>query len=151
MYEIYQLPNDQTLEELSQNLNVDLMLLQNINGLNQNDYLSENSYIIIPKRENDNFKKYIVKLGDTIIDIANRNNLDYEQILNLNGLEKEEYIYPGQEILIPNDNVLFWITTSNNTLEDVANKFNTTIDEVLKNNKQIYLKPEQLFILKKRT
>ncbi len=150
MYEIYQMPNDQTIEELSNNLGIDLTLLKNINGIRDNKYLEASSYIIIPKRENDNFKTYIVQTGDTIIDIANKNNLDYLQLLELNGLDKEEYIYPGQEILIPN-NILFWITKDNNTLEDIANKFNTTIEEVIKNNKNIYLKPEQLFILKKRT
>lgn len=150
MYEIYQIKNVNTLDEISEELNISISELIDINGLEKINNLKDGDYIIIPRRKNDNFITYIIQNGDTIYSLANKYNLNYEQLLNLNGLDKEEYIYPGEKIMVPNSNVLFWITNDNETLNDVAEKLDTTINEIMNYNSKIYLKPEQLFVIKKK-
>ena len=156
MYEIYQVDMTQTLDDVSKRLNVDYNTLKEINGYDDNYLVMEGSYIIIPKRTNidmdmdDNFMTYTVQNGDTIIEIARKYGLDYKQLLALNGLDKEEYIYPGQSILIPNKNVMFWITGDNDTLNDVANLFATNLESIISSNDNIYLRPDQMLIIKKK-
>ena len=155
MYEIYQVINTQTLEDISKNLGIDYNMLKEINGFDDNYLVMEGNYIIIPKRNNnidmnDNFITYTVQNGDTIIGIARKYNLDYKQLLALNGLDKEEYIYVGQQILLPNRNVMFWITGENDTLNDVASMFDTTIETIIDSNQNIFLRPDQMLIIRKK-
>lgn len=149
MYTVYKIENSGSLSEIANMLGIDISILSNLNGISSDAYLTEGSYIIIPKSSSENFITYMVKPGDTIIEIARQNGLDYRQLLSLNGLDKDQYIYPNQEILIPNRNVYFWITGAEDTLEEVANKFGTNSSVIVSQNKSIYLKPEQLIIYKK--
>lgn len=149
MYTVYKIENSSSLSEIANMLGIDISILSNLNGISSDAYLTEGSYIIIPKSSSENFITYMVKPGDTIIEIARQNGIDYRQLLSLNGLDKDQYIYPNQEILIPNKNVYFWITGAEDTLEEVANKFGTNSSVIVSQNKSIYLKPEQLIIYKK--
>ena len=150
MYEIYEVINESKLGEVAQNLGINPDILENINGINRDTILDGGSYIIIPKNQNQKFITYTIQKGDTIIDIARKYNLDYKQLLNLNGLDKEEYLYIGQQILIPNTNVSFWITGSNDTLNDVANKFGAKPIEIIEANENIFLRPDQMLIFQKK-
>ena len=107
MYTVYKIENSGSLSEIANMLGIDISILSNLNGISNDAYLTEGSYIIIPKSSSENFITYMVKPGDTIIEIARQNGLDYRQLLSLNGLDKDQYIYPNQEILIPNRNVYF--------------------------------------------
>lgn len=150
MYEIYQVVMPGTLEEIANSLGLESKVLEEINGINKEYVFDAGSYIIIPKEQNQKFTTYTIKKGDTIIDIARKYNLDYKQLLDLNGLDKEEYLYIGQQILIPNQNVAFWITGDNDTLNDVANKFNITPMDIIESNENIFLRPDQMLIFKKK-
>ncbi len=149
MYTVYKIENSGSLSEIANMLGIDISILSNLNGISNDAYLTEGSYIIIPKSSSENFITYMVKPGDTIIEIARQNGLDYRQLLSLNGLDKDQYIYPNQEILIPNRNVYFWITGTEDTLEEVASKLGANSSAIVDQNKSIYLKPEQLIIYKK--
>lgn len=149
MYTVYKIENSGSLSEIANMLGIDISILSNLNGISNDAYLTEGSYIIIPKSSSENFITYMVKPGDTIIEIARQNGLDYRQLLSLNGLDKDQYIYPNQEILIPNRNVYFWITGTEDTLGEVASKLGANSSAIVDQNKSIYLKPEQLIIYKK--
>lgn len=149
MYTVYKIENSGSLSEIANMLGIDISILSNLNGISNDAYLTEGSYIIIPKSSSENFITYMVKPGDTIIEIARQNGLDYRQLLSLNGLDKDQYIYPNQEILIPNRNVYFWITGTEDTLEEVASKLGANSSAIVDQNKSIYLKPEQLIVYKK--
>lgn len=149
MYTVYKIENSGSLSEIANMLGIDISILSNLNGISNDAYLTEGSYIIIPKSSSENFITYMVKTGDTIIEIARQNGLDYRQLLSLNGLDKDQYIYPNQEILIPNRNVYFWITGTEDTLEEVASKLGANSSAIVDQNKSIYLKPEQLIVYKK--
>lgn len=151
MYTVYMVPNDMNVLEIAEMLNVNIELLKNLNGVSSDFMLKKGEYIVVPKKYSSDFIVYKVKPGDTIISIARQNNLDYEQLLDLNGLDKDQYIYENQEIMLPNKNVKFWIIKEGNTLKDVANKLQTTEQEILMQNESLYLYPEQLIIYKKET
>ncbi len=70
-------------------------------------------------------------------------------MIKLNGLDKDDYIYPGQEILIPNENVRIYITEEGSTLRDAASKLGDDVNSILMQNDTIYLQPDQLIIYKK--
>ena len=63
--------------------------------------------------------------------------------------DKDDYIYPGQEILIPNENVEIYITEEGSTLNDAVARLGTDINNILRQNDTIYLLPDQLIIYKK--
>ena len=67
----------------------------------------------------------------------------------INGLNENDYIYPGQEILVPNEGVSIYVT-ENDTLRDVASKLGLSEEEIVKQNETLYLLPEQIIIYKKR-
>lgn len=152
MYEIYQVSMTGTLEDVANQLGINPELLEEINGIRRNFVLDVGSYIVVPKNqnENQNFITYTIQKGDTIIEIARKYNLDYKQLLDLNGLDKDEYLYIGQQILIPNKNTAFWITGDNDTLNDVVNKFSVTPMDIIESNENIFLRPDQMLIIRKK-
>lgn len=44
---------------------------------------------------------YIVNSGDTLLGIANKFNINLDQLLTTNGLTADEFIYPGDRLTIP--------------------------------------------------
>ena len=76
--------------------------------------------------------------------IASRYNTNEDYLLKINGLDKNDYIYPNQQILVPKENVEIYITKENDTLKGVANNFRISIEELVNQNNEIYLKEEQL-------
>ena len=87
--------------------------------------------------------------GDTLYDIARRYNVSVDNLALLNGLDKQDFIYPGQEILVPKKDVKFYITKAGDTIVSVADYFETTIENLLEQNSVIYLLPEQLLTYKR--
>ena len=68
----------------------------------------------------------------------------------LNGLEEDDYIYPGQKILIPKNDVGIYIVKEHDTLNDVSRKTGNSVENLIKNNEELYLYPEQALFFKKR-
>lgn len=152
MYRIYQIGEETMLSEIANKFNTNEEQLKIINGIDNNYVVKRGNYIIVPFsniNENENFDIYKVRSGDTIYKVAQNYNVDYKQLLDLNGLDKDEYIYANQEILVPKQDVLFKITKENETLNTLATKWQITIDDIIKQNATIYLKPEQLIVYKK--
>ena len=149
MYQIYQvLPNDD-INEIAKKFNTTVDNLIDINGLSYPVRLVPGNYIVVPKVESDYFETYVVKKGDNLYSIASRYGTDVATLELLNGLKKNEFIYPNQELLIPTSNVSIYMTTGDETLNDVANNFNVSIDEILSDNKQLYLAPDQIIVYKR--
>lgn len=149
MYQIYQvLPNDD-INEIAKKFNTTVDNLLTINGLNYPVTLVPGNYIVVPKTGNEYFESYIVKKGDNLYSIANRYGTDIATLELLNGLNKNEFIYPDQELLIPASNVSIYMTTGDETLDDVANNFNTSISDILSDNKQLYLAADQIVVYKR--
>ena len=138
MYQIYQIGPNETLEIIARKVGISLDELRRINGIGENASIISGSYIIIPGMNNmtdmnnitnmNNYTKYSVKPGDTMYGIAKNNNTDLDTLITLNGLNKNDYIYPNQEIVIPNRRV--YVTKENDKIGDIINNLNVDIDKI---------------------
>lgn len=133
MYKIYQVGNE-TLEDIAKKLNTNVDEIVRLNGTSN---IIPGSCIIVPA--NKDFTTYIVKQGDNIYSIAKNNGVDYETLLKVNGLDQNDYIYPNQEIIIPNKKI--YVTKENETIKDIINKLNINN---IKNIEDLYLLKDQM-------
>lgn len=129
MYQIYQVGYNETLGSISNKLGIPEDELRRLNGIGDNDRIREGSYIIIPTTKSSNYTSYIVKPNDNLYQIARLNNIDLDSLLTLNGLNKSDYIYPNQEILIPTSKM--YITKENDNIEYLIN-MNIPLDKMKK-------------------
>lgn len=148
MYTIYQVMPNETLDIIAQKTGTTKETLMIINGMNTENVIP-GSYIVIPMNVNVPFSTYTVKKNDNLYNIAKNYNTDYQTLLEINGLNKDDYIYPNQELIIPNPEFKLYVTRENDTLSKVAKELGSTQEELIKENSNIYLQPEQLIIYKK--
>ena len=99
---------------------------------------------------NSMYDNYIIKKGDTLYGISKQYNVNPELLSLINGLNMNDYIYENQEILIPKNDVGIYVTIEDDTLSGISKKSGVSIDEILKENENIYLLPDQIIIYKKR-
>ena len=95
---------------------------------------------------NNPFSIYIVKKGDTIYSIANKYNMSYKELIMLNGLDENDYIYPNQEILVPKDGVKFYITKDNETINDISANLGINSYELFNKNGNLMVLKDQIII-----
>lgn len=148
MYKIYQIEYGDTLDIIANKVNTTVDNLKMINGIDENDIMAGN-LIIVPNNTSELFTMYTVKKGDTIYNIAAMYNTDPNTLLKLNGLNKDDYIYPGNELTIPNENVDVYITNENDTVVDVLNNLGVDIITLARENNKIYVLEDQLMVHKK--
>ena len=84
-----------------------------------------------------------------MFDIARRNNVNYKDLILINGLKEGEYIYPNQELLVPKPDIGVYTVENTESLVQVSNKVGVSIDNIIKQNATIYLLPNQLILYKK--
>ena len=147
MYRIYQVQNGETLDSISNKLGIDPNIILELNGLSSTNIMP-GTYLVVP-RDNEMFTKYIVKKGDNMYEIARRFKVDPNQLLKLNGLNKDDIIYPGQEILVPSNNYNFYVTSEGDTLKKVMNGLGKSADALAMENETILLVPDQLIVARK--
>ena len=102
--------------------------------------------LIVPKVNSGN---YIVQRGDSLYSIAKKYNTTPQVIATYNGLNVGDYIYPGQEIQLPNKNENFYVVKKDDTINDLLQKLNISIQDLLDLNDNILLKEEQVIFYKK--
>lgn len=150
MYEIYKVQTGDTLYSIANKYGTTQALLLQINGLPDSYTPLPNSEIIVPLNQNSTYKYYTVKKGDNMYRIAEENNVNYELLLQINGLEKDDYIYPNQTILLPQNGLSLYLTKQGDTLSEILENFNTTYQEIKEKNPNIYLAPEQIIVFKEK-
>ena len=138
MYSVYEVKKNESLNDISNRLNISLEELISLN--NNVNTIKEGQLIIIPN--GNQYNTYVVKKGDNLYNIAKRYNVDEKTIELLNGLKENEYIYPGQKLLIPKDNV--YITKENDSVKKLLD---SGIE--LDNLYNIYLQKDQIIFYKK--
>jgi len=149
MFDSYIIKGEDTLDSIAKKYNVSKDFLIDINNIYYFDDFKEGRELIVPKVEDTYFDVYKIEKGDTLYQIGKRYNINPDLLSSLNGIDKDDYIYPNQEILVPKSGYSFYITAKGDTLSIVKDAFKTTYKELLDNNKSIYLLPEQLIVLKK--
>lgn len=146
MYKIYKVTTGDTLESNAKKFNT---TIKNLQEINDKDYISMGELIIVPNdRKSDWFDVYTVKQGDNLYAIAQKYNISLIDLLNINGLDKDNYIYPGQELMVPKSNVKVIVTKENETINSASKRLGLNNEELLYQNDNIYLLPEQLLIYK---
>lgn len=145
MYSVYKIMFGDTLDSIANKTNTTVEELMNINS---NIDMSVDSYIVVPSSMNDSFFTYIVKSGDNLYQIAREYNINASDLAAINGIKVDEYLYPNQQLMVPTNKTLVYVTKEGDTLDVVLDNFNTSYDNIKRQNKKIYLMPEQLIIFK---
>ena len=76
--------------------------------------------------------------------IAQKYNTNPRLLAILNGLDESDYIYPEQVIMVPKQGISFYIVRQGDTLNTVAKMLDTNIMNLLNQNSNIYLQPDQI-------
>lgn len=146
MYKIYKIEAGDTFESVAKKFNTTVDMLKRINGMNEEDNILVSQYLIVPVERGVLFDIYVVQPGDNMYQIAKRYGVKEEELLKLNGLEKNQYIYPNEEILVPRKGVKFYITAEGDTIVSASDKMNISPGQILLQNETIYLLPDQLLV-----
>lgn len=148
MFEKYTIQNGESLTSIAKKFDTNVNMLLDINNISYEDMLRAGSEIIVPKSKKKYFEYYTIEKGDNLYRIALKYNINPELLSNLNGLMMDDYIYPGQELLIPKSGYSYYITTEGDTLDIVANRFKVSKNKIMTENETIYLMPDQLLVNK---
>jgi len=149
MYKIYQVEYGDTIDIIANKTNTTRENIKNINGINSDADLVVGSLIIVPKEGDSAFGNYKVKQGDSIYSIAKFYNVDTDTLLMLNGLNKSDYIYPNQEIVVPLKGVTVYVTKQGDTVNGITENLGIDANTLNNQNKRIFVMEDQLIINKK--
>ncbi|MBE6138794.1 MAG: LysM peptidoglycan-binding domain-containing protein [Firmicutes bacterium] len=149
MYQIYRIMPNDTLASIAQKFNATIDEIRRINGMNMSYMLMPGNYIVVPNITNHLYQIYTVEKGDNLYQIALKYGTTVDNLLLINGIEESGYIYPNQQILIPEKDTNVYVT-KDETLDSVASKLGISVEDIIEQNKSIYLLPEQIVIYKKR-
>lgn len=149
MYDIYTVKVGDTITSIAAKYGVTADAIMNINGLMPNTVLYAGTQLKVPHSNEYFYDKYVVKQGDSLYSIGKSVGTRADIIGMINGIDIDGYIYPGQTILVPKPGVSIYLTADGETFESVARNMNATQTELLMQNKQIYLMPNQLILLKR--
>ena len=148
MYDTYVILKNDTIDSIASKFNTSPEILYQLNGYVLN--LVPGNTLVVPRKNSDLFDYYTVSKGDTLYKIANDNNLDPSLLAQLNGINKTDYIYPNQTLLIPKAGSVLYITAVGDTLSGVSKGLNVDLNKLISQNDNIYLQPEQLIVYKYR-
>lgn len=149
MFESYVVKNNENLDIIAKKFNTTIKDLQDINNIYYPDSIREGMEIIVPINSQEYYDYYVVEKGDSLYGIGKRYNINPDLLAALNGLNKDDYIYPNQQILIPKNGYSYYITASGDTIDEVIKVFDTNINDFFNLNKTIYLMDGQLLVNKK--
>ena len=149
MYEVYMVKMGDSMESIATSHDIDVDELRKINGLFSPNEVVVGSLLVVPVMGKRNYQYYTVKKGDRIYEIAKKYGIDYNLLLQLNGLDKDDYIYPNQSLMLPAEGIEFYLVKENETLQDILRKKKVSADDLIKNNDKIYLREGQLLKFQK--
>ena len=95
------------------------------------------------------YMTYEIKKGDTLYQISKFYDVNTKLLAELNGLKLDDYIYPGDTLLIPKKDVSDYITKEGDTLKTVSDIFDEKKEDIVDQNKTIYLMPGQMIYFKR--
>ena len=149
MYKIYQVEYGDTIDIIASKTGTTRDNIKNINGINNDSELVVGSLIIVPKEEIKTFQNYIVKRGDSIYSIARAYNIDPMTLLLINGLNKDDIIYPNQQIIIPKNDVVVYVTKAGDTINFITSNLGIDANTLNEENDRIFVVEDQLIVHKK--
>jgi len=145
MYNIYVVSPGDTIESIATRYNTTPQELYNINSfLNSNSPLTVGQRIIIPVPRMEMFEYYTIKKGDSLYKISQNYDMTINELAKLNGLDPTDYLYAGQILIVPKQGVKVIITEAGDTLAKIGRTLNSNLEQILLQNPNIYLLPDQL-------
>ena len=145
----YIVEKSDTIESIGRKFNIPVIEIIRANNLKAPYLLIEGQSLTIPTSLYNIFDYYTVKKGDNLYDIGKNKNTSVEIISQINGLEKDEYIYEGQTLLMPKPNIELYITKEGDTIDNLSEFFKAGVPDIIYSNNNIYLLPGQLKIYQK--
>ena len=145
MTDTYKVMENDTIESIASKYSTSSEI---INFLNNNIKIQPGMIINVPRIQSDYFDYYVVREGDTLYNIANKFKIEPSLLTQLNGINLDDYIYPNQVLLIPKPGSILYFTANGDTLNELLKVINASMEELIKQNKKIYLQPEQLIVYK---
>lgn len=143
--DIYIVKENETIDDIAKKFNLNVNDLLKVNDFNLYEIMP-GDVINIPFILSDDFIYYEINKGDTLRNIATNLNIGVTTLAYLNGLSINDYIYPGQRIIIPRDNVKVYITKLGDTIKDLEKNLGFSINKIIEDNPNIYLVDNQLLI-----
>lgn len=98
---------------------------------------------------NPYYSSYEIKNGDTLYEISKKYDVNTKLLAELNGLDLNDYIYPGQILLVPKKDVSYYITKKGDTLKTVSEIFDVSVNSITDQNATIYLEDGQMIFYKR--
>lgn len=145
MYKVYQVMSGDTVESIASKFNVSVDELLSLNGVSKNDIVP-GTLLVVPTT-NNNFTNYVIEKGDTLYTISSKYNVPVDMIVLLNGLNKNDYIYPGETIILPKEGIGVYFTNEGDSLKDIVRYSN--LNDIVTLNDKIYLRPNQVILYTK--
>src|SRR5574344_285127 len=142
MYKVYQVVNGDTIDSIAKKYNISSDELLSLNGLSDSNIVP--GFLLVVPSKNANFINYTIGKGDTLYTISTKYNVPIETILLLNGLNKDDYIYPGETLLLPKEGIGVYFTIDGDSLREIVKYSN--LNDIVTMNDQIYLRPNQVII-----
>ena len=146
MYDTYIIEKNDTIDTISSKFNTSPEVIYQLNGYVL-DIVPGNT-LVVPRSRSNYFDYYVVSKGDTLYKIATDNKIEPDLLAQLNGINKSDYIYPNQTLIIPKAGSILYFTGIGDTLSEIAKGFNISVDKLVSQNDNIYLQPEQLIVYK---
>jgi LysM repeat protein len=142
MYQVYKILSDDTFSSIADRFSIDVSELERINGSSS---FNVGDMIVVPN--NSMYVTYVVKKGDSLYSIAKSFDQDVNVLYNINGIKEGDFIYPGEELLIPRRDVFTYVTSDGDTINSVSLKSGISVSKLISDNDFI-LEPGQLIIYK---
>lgn len=139
-YFSYSVQKGDSLYSIANKFNVTIDQIKTFNNLTS-DILSVGQQLLIPSAilEEQKYKIYIVKSGDSLWSIARKNDTTVDKLKEINGLTNN-LLSVGQSLFVPTNgneeisNYFDYIVKKGDSLYSIANKFYITVDEIKKLN-----------------
>lgn len=125
----------QTMFDLGQKFGVDPKLLGLLNQWSTNTKLLPYQVIYLPLK--DSPYVYTVLTGDTIENISAKFGLVPESLTDLNGALAVKTLYPGQQILLPQAQNLYYTIQKDDTLHLISQRLAVPLYELIVANPQL--------------
>ena len=91
-----------------------------------------------PTNSNNNIINYVVKKGDTLVEVGKRFGVSYEKIAKINNISNSNLIYPGQILKIDGSNAIntevYYTVKDGDTLSEIAKRFGMSYEKIVKLN-----------------
>lgn len=148
MYRKYIIKNGDSFGSIADYFNCNKEELLELNKVYSEKDLRVGREILVPNSEKY-FNTYVIETGDSLYKIAKKYNINPTLLASLNGLNMEDYIYPGQEILIPKNNYSYYLTAEGDTLKTVSEMFKIPVSNLVNQNETIYLLKDQILVTRR--